>query len=479
MNDRARSAAFRTIGNGPVVLAACVLSAIAALPGVAVAEGNADDEAALRAGVEPADLAELVVSAPVTAGVPLRGIAVVPASLIARAGQTPAGLAGPITVVNNPFTNGLGAVGFSGVANDGAAGTDNYIWSGSGVQFVDSSVVGTTLSGAEGTMGIGDAGQFIYSPSANGNDAVWTQNGLLLAGTNPAPGFPAGVTVTFNSRPQMRPNGQAYWVAGFNDSGGTATQGRVLFTASPTGTISVVLRSDDIVNAIPIARPSGIGFDYAVSDNGVHLIQTLLLATGSSTNDDFVYVDGTGIAREGAPNGTGDNWAAFDNVTINDQGAYMFSGDSSGATTTDEFITYGDLIVLREGAVVDGQPLTTAASVQALSLNNSGNAAHLWSISGGTELLFFSCSAADLATQSRLLLATGDLLDLDGNGTGDAAVTDFNASSAVGPGLSLGENGSIYIDIDIDPVAGPFDAVIRLTAPGCDFVFGDGFEGPS
>jgi len=48
-----------------------------------------------------------------------------------------------------------------------------------------------------------------------------------------------------------------------------------------------------------------------------------------------LYVDGSLVAREGDPNGSGiDNWVNFDFVSINDSGAYVFSGDTGAWSTT-------------------------------------------------------------------------------------------------------------------------------------------------
>jgi hypothetical protein len=408
----------------------------------------------------------------------LEGPATVTATLVAQDGQSPAGLNGPITSLNAPFTNGAGQVGFTGGANDGGAGSDNFVWFDTGILFLDADAVGVTLSGGESTMGIGDAGEFIYSPSADGADAVWTHNGLLLADGAQAPGFPMGTTNTFNSRPQMGPGGQAYWISGFNETGGTGTEGRMLYTSpdSTPGAIAVVLRSDDLIGGFAIDRPSGIAFDYQFSDNGEHHVQVLLMDTGSTANDGFLYVDGSLVAREGDPTGQGDNWSAFDSVSINDGGDYLFSGDTSGATTTDEFIASNGAIAVREGDVLDGQALATAASVQALSLNDRKHAAHQWSIAGGTELLFFACAAADLAAGSVLLLATGDQVDLDGDTIPDATVTDLNASGVVGPGLSLAQDGFLYLEVDLDAGAGDLESILRLELPACPEIFADGFE---
>ncbi len=398
-------------------------------------------------------------------------MAVVEASLVVQNGDTPPGGGGnPVTVLNSPFTNGNGQVGFTGAVNDGSA--DNFVWLDAAIVWRNSAWPTATLGGAESTMGVGNNGEFIYSPSFNGDDAVWTHNGLLQVEGMPAPGFPPGITSTFHSRPTLLPGGQAYWVSGFDEDGGGATDGRMLYTSpnAMSSTVSVVLRSDDIVGGLPIDRPSGIGFDYQISDNGSHHIHVLLLDTGSTVNDGALYVDGSVIARESFPIGGGENWGNFDVVSISDSGNYIFTGDTDGSTATDEFIAYNGVIAVREGDVIGGLPLTTTATLRAASLNNLNQAVHAWGIAGGTpEVLFFACDAANLG-ESSLLLSTGDMVDLDGNGSGDATVTDFNAATTTGPGLWLAEDGYAYIEVDLDYGSGDVEAIIRLALPLCSVV---------
>jgi len=390
------------------------------------------------------------------------GRALVDANLVLQEGDTPTGITGAVATLNGPFTNGVGDPGFVGDADD------NFVWSGTGIVWGNPDGLPTVLSGGESTMGIGDAGQFIYSPSIDGDDGVWTQAGQLAKEATPAPGLP-GFDTTFHSRPTMLPSGAAYWIAGRNDgAGGTLSQGRLLYTSSdgtPAG-ISIVLNSDDPYDGQPLST-TGVGFDYQISDNGSHSIHELDLDTGSTTNDAAVGVDGVIVAQEASPNGGADNWDNFDLMAINNDGDYLFSGDTDGATTTDEFIAYNGVIAIREGDVIDGVTLTSTAYVRGLAINNLGQAAFAWGPNtGADEYLFFSCDASDLAGSAQLVLATGDTLDFDGNGVPDATVTDFNAST-IGPGLSLAEDGRVFLEIDMDPGTGEVEAVIGLDLPSC------------
>lgn len=392
------------------------------------------------------------------------------AKLVASVGDTPAGAPGPITALNSPFTNGDGEVGFTGTAGDG------FVWADTGIVWLNGNAVGVILAGGESTMGLGDGSQFIYSPSLNGEDSVWTHDGLLAVENAQAPGLMTGIVSTFHSRPTMTPGGRAFWVSGFNASGGDTTEGRVLYTAFPAtpGQIQVVLRSDDIVDGIGIDRPSGIDFDYQASDSGAHLIAVLDLDTGSSLDDGVVFVDGTLVARESLPSGDGDNWDNFDSVSINDDGDYLFSGDTDGDVASDEFLAFDGAIAIREGDTVDGVALTTNAIVRALSLNNRGEAAYIWQTGFGSEHLFVARGASDLAATSTLVLSTGDQVDLDGDGLADASILDLEADNNIGPGLSLAENARLFVGVELDYGMTQLEATLALDVPL--ILFGDGFE---
>jgi hypothetical protein len=380
-----------------------------------------------------------------------------PARVVLAEGDAVAG--STVSSLNAPFTNGLGQVGFNFGLLDGVRG----IWFDDGVRFLSSDALPTLLGGGESTMGIGNGGEFIYSPSIDGQDGVWGDGGLILVEETPAPDFPIGTITTFHSRPQMVDDGGAYWVSGFNESGGTATEGRMLYHRPPSGGIRVVLRSDDLVDGLPVARSDGIGFDYWVSGDGVHLISEVLVETGSSSDDARVQVDGMAVAAEGGPSGDGDNWQSFDAVSINGAGNYLFSGDTDGAVESDEYIAYNAAIALREGAVVDGITLVSTASVRGLSINELGQAVHAWRVDDGSEYLFLAEDAADLASSS-LLLATGDELDVDGDELPDLQVTGVAGSGVVGPSLDLAEDGYLYVGVDVVPVGGgaEIEAIVRL-----------------
>ncbi len=371
-----------------------------------------------------------------------------------------------VDTLNAPYTNGNGVVGFVVGLADGR----RAIWYDTGAIFASDDALPDLLTGSESNMGIGDAGQFIYSPSFNGEDSVWGQDGLILAGLQQPPGFSEDFEVTFNSRPQMINDGTGIWVAGINDgAGGGSSAQRALYSRNPAGVITAVIMTGDAIpggGGLTVDFPSGVDFNFNFSGNGAHSIITLLADTGSSTDDDLLLIDmATVVARESTPTGQGDNWDNLDSVSINSSGDYLFSGDTDGASTSDEFIAYNGAIALREDDVVAG--LTLGSSVGALSINDLGQAAFIWSTDEAGETLFFAADASDLPSAVKLL-SVGDMFD-DGEGpSADWVITDFNAANITGPGLDLAEDGAVHVEVDIETLDGltELEAIIRLALPG-------------
>jgi len=373
--------------------------------------------------------------------------------------------ASAIVSLNAPFTNGNGTVGFNGNLDvDGS--TVRFIWFDDGIIFRATDALPTVLTGGEGTMGIGDAGEFVYSPSADGLDAVWTDTGLVFRDEDPAPGIP-GQFITFASRPRMLPDGTVYVVAGLDDTAGGGTSARALYKVVPGETPEVVIQSGDLVDGLlTVDFPAGVDFDHEASDDDTHLIQVLLLDTGSTLNDGAVVVDGSIIAREAMPIDLSESWDNFDIVSINDAGEFVFTGDTDGVTTSDEFITHGACFRVREGDVVDGITLVPSASMRAASINNVAQVAHAWGVSGGDEHLFVG-NAVDLASSSLRLLSTGDPIDSDGDRTADATVAGLNASPVIGPGIQLAEDGVVYLEVTLEDIVSAVEreAILRIPIP--------------
>ncbi|MEX1368646.1 MAG: DUF4215 domain-containing protein [Nannocystaceae bacterium] len=402
--------------------------------------------------------------------------AVVPAELVARESEVPLGTMAAVSSISPPFALADGTVAFSGTVG----GADGYVFIDDQVVWLNSDELVQVLTGVEASMGASLAGGYVYSPMVDGEDAVWTHNGLLAVEGVQAPALPVGVTTTFHSRPSMTSGGAAYWIAGINASGGTVTEDRVLYR-SPTalaGDVEVVLASGDLVGSLAIDSPDGIDFDYQVSADGVHLIAVLNMDTGSGFDDGHIYLDGLLLHQEDTPNGTGDDWDNFDLVAVNNAGTYVFSGDTNGGAGTDEFIAVDGVIAIREGDVVDGITLGSSAFVRFISVAEDDRIAHAWNYVGGAgqfETVFYACDPADVAGSSRAVLTTGvDELDLDGDGLADALVTDLLTSTA-SPSKVLTNDGFVYLEVDLEQGGVTLESMVRVPVTCCgNLVVDDG-----
>ncbi len=365
--------------------------------------------------------------------------------------------------LNSPYTNGLGQVGFTGAATPGG----NFVWYDTGITWLNTDDTSATVSGAETTCGISDAGGFIYSPSYNGGDAVYTDNGNLLSEGQPHPALP-GQFSTFNSRPVMMPDGTAYWIGGYTATSGGTTAGRVFLkctdTTNPT-TITKILQTGDIVDGLAVSS-TGLGFAFDVSDNNAHTMITALVGTVTAS-DGRMLVDGVSVATEGQPTPAGgENWSStfVTNPSINNSGNYIFTGDTTGATTSDQVMVYNGSIVLREGMTVDG--ITLGSATNAASINNLGKVAFIWTAAAPTTKVLFFGDASNPGAATRLL-AVGDLVDYTGDNVADATLTDFKASTAVSLGLSLSDHNYVYAEVGLTDLAGgpEYEAIVKVPGP--------------
>jgi len=366
-----------------------------------------------------------------------------------------------VTGVGGPKVNGNNEVGSLATLADG---TRAITLDGVSI-FNSGNVLSNALTGGETTIGIGNFGQFIYSPSVDGSDAVWGQDGLILIENTPAPDFAPNINSTFHSRPRMTDDGTAYWVSGFNDgAGGTSSVGRMLYKRDGfSGAITTVIRAGDIVDGVEVDDFGGIDFDYEFSSNNLNSILGFNDAnTGSTADDTVLAVNGTIVAREASANGDGDNWDNFNDVSINNAGNYVFTGDTDGATTSDNFLAYNGSIVLREGDTVDGLALGVFDNV---TINNNNEVAFITDGDDGmtdVETLFYAADGADLGS-SVALLRVGDIVDLGVDG--QWILDDFNASNT--GEIALGTDGFVSIEVDLESFDGltNIEGIISVAVP--------------
>lgn len=380
----------------------------------------------------------------------------VPIQVAAKVGDSFGGRT--VTGLGQPFTNTFGDVGFVMLMND----STRSIYYATGEVFNSSSVAGHTLTGSEDTMGISDAGGWIYSPSYDGGDAVFTNNGVLLAQPQPNPALP-GTFSSFNSRPRMGANGTAWWIGGYSTTAGGATTNRALFKnpnpSDPSQTV-MVEKGGDVISGLTLSS-SATGFAYDIADNGNHYIRSNTFTGVPTTSDTAIVVNGAIVAREGDPTGSGGNWQNWRFVGINNSGNYTICGDDS--TTADDFVTFNNTIAVRQGDVIAG--LTLGTTVDMVSINNNNQIAMIWDLVGGGEGLFLGHGASLLS--SALLLRTGDPLDVDGDTIPDYTLTDFTASAAIAPGLDLSDSDTVWVSITMTPVAGgsAIESIVGVAVP--------------
>lgn len=388
---------------------------------------------------------------------------VVPAQLIVKVGDIHGGRT--VSALNSPFTDGNGKVGFVSSFSDNTRG----VWHSSGFVFNSSDLLPDSATGGEGTMGVSNTGGFIYSPSFNGEDAVVTHGGNLLSGGQAIMSLP-GRFSTFSSRPRMLPDGTAYWIGGSSaTSGGSSSNRHLLKATDPTDPMSItaVISGGDVIDGKTVETGSS-NFDFEISDNGLNHIHILDMATGSSANDIHVYRNGSLILQEGTAVGDGTNWEGMDIVAINNLGDWILTGDTTGATTTDEFVAFKGEIKVREGDTLDGTTIASGASLRAASINNLGGVVHMWGWGSGAsaqEHLFYGLG--DTLQNSIRLLSLGDILDTNNDTIGDWLITDLEASATIGPGLDLADDGFVHLEVSMTPVGGgdEVEAIIRLGVP--------------
>ncbi len=387
----------------------------------------------------------------------------------------------PISAFGPPVTAPDGTVGFMVRARDVESFVSvATVWRGSGPFFYDvNAPAGVVLSGFESSMGVGGGGRWVYSPSVslngdNSSDGVWSSSGLIIRGRDPAPGIP-GRFVRANSRPSMFGESGFGFVSttALTPSGGSAS-GRAVYKgdlAAGTG-LTLVLQTGDTVagKVVSTASPS-ISFTYDFSDNGLNHIHRLGVFDGVTTLDS-VYFNGSLLAVQGEPldpQSPFETWTLFRSVTTNDSGAWAFSGQLGGSA--DALLVSPGVIAAREGDFWGEVPLFPPANCRAVSLNNLGVCAAVWShvditFTPRTSLLVFSI---DNPAAPRLVVSSGDGLDFDGDQNADAVVTEITSNNALDIAIDLSDHQFVYVKVKMEtpPLSGIIEeAIVRFDFPG-------------
>ncbi|MEM7151986.1 MAG: MYXO-CTERM sorting domain-containing protein [Myxococcota bacterium] len=410
-----------------------------------------------------ASLVALLAATDAAAGDP--GPTLVEGRIVAQSGDTPTGGAGVLDM-RPPFVNAQDEVGFVGDLDDG----DHYVWVGDAVVWQGSDDAMVTLGNIEFAMDSDGAGAFVYAVDVDGDDALYTDLGVFAIAGSPITGI-KGSTYTFLSSPSMTEDGALYFVGGIDDNDDGETDRRGFFRSADRteASVELLLAGGDMVDGSLIDNnTTGINFSYALSEDAAHSIH-VINTQDDTTMDAGLLIDGSIAIREGDDNGAGDNWDAFDLVSINASGNYLFTGDTDGDAATDEFIAYNGVIAIREGDTVVDAELLDGAQLRYAALSDFDQAMHAWGypISDDfTETMFFACDAADIAGSSIEVFTLGDELDIDGDGMGDYVIADipltFPADSR-----GLGNTPFVYSQIVLDDGKSQAQAIVEFPVSCC------------
>ena len=392
--------------------------------------------------------------------------AIVPGEVIVQQGDAVSGTAAVVSDMRAPFVESGGTVAFTGALSDG----DQFVWRDDQVIWLGSTEMTVALGQAESSMGTNAAGAFVYAPLIDGLSGLYTDQGVFALQGQPAVGMPPGFLSTFHQSPTMVDNGTIWWITGADDTGTGVTQSMQLVRqpTAPAGPPEIMLASGDMIDGLVIAGQDGIDTDYQVSRNGLVLIAVLRMDIAPSS-DSVVYANGDLIAIESGVAAGTELWSRFDLVAINDSGQHAFSAATNEVPGLDTVIAYDGVIFVREGSTLDGIALAEPADVRMLAVDEHGRLAHTWHYGAGEETVFFSCSPQGLGSTTAVI-SVGDELDLDGDGTGDGLFINDILSNTGEPGRAIGDDGAIYIDVELGTPGGPVEAMIRVYGNCC----GDG-----
>ncbi|MGA0287928.1 MAG: dockerin type I repeat-containing protein [Phycisphaerales bacterium] len=401
----------------------------------------------------------------------------VEAELVAReGGPAPGGDGTTISALNAPFANGLGQVGFTGTLASG----DRFVWLGDEIVWLNSDALpGSVLTGSESTMGISNLGGWIYSCNDDGEDSVWTQEGLLLRETEPIPGETL-VWSSFNSRPRMTCDGEAFWVTGLAASSGGGTYGRgfmqCLDPADPASSQLLIGTGDPVEDGDVFFEIGSIGFAYDVSGSTEHIALIPRVAGAPPATDDFIWLDGVPRERQGDPTspGSGLSWDQFRGVGVNDEGRLIFFGpaEPDDPKIPDiEYLALDGEIIVREGDSIGGVELSDGFGIRWAEIDDADRIVHVWEASGfpPTAGATFLTSETEEGFEHVAIVEIGDELDFDGDGIADGVVVDFEVSSVVGPAIGLPDQPWVFLPVEVEAAKGEtYSAIVRFPLPGTD-----------
>jgi hypothetical protein len=402
------------------------------------------------------------------------------ARAILREGDAPSGApAGHVvTVMTTPNVNH--ATGFGvGFSTSNGTVTLSHFWgsaTGAGAPAIlrtESTINNFEQTSFESFWGYSDAGEICYSPlgtnhntGGTGLDAAWLDDLVLAEEGQPIVSMP-GKEWRFASRPSVSGDGIPVWVGGIDDAVSGADEGRGLFR--DVGATVLLKTGDVLANTGGPIDNAGISFDYRFSRLATHYIAEID-TTELTAVDAYMVLDGAVMTaggpadfiHEGSPvplsigGLAGENWANFDFTAVTESGEWFLTGDTSGVTTSDEFVMKNGQILYREGDMLDGLPLT--GSIDAAYMNEAGRITFLWDVvtpAGTREAIFIG---------DELIVMQGDAVDLDGDGVVEPTSILVNPSD-----VTIASDDTVYFvgTVDVNGTSSTTDDIEALLRVEC------------
>lgn len=385
----------------------------------------------------------------------LATIAVAQTALVREGDPYPGG---PANQVYSSFNVGAVATDLGYACTFTAAGPGGFvqgIWGDldggpGGILRSETTIGSLTQTAIESFFGI-NGSQIAYSSNVDdaagstGLDSVWVDDHLIALDGQLAAG--TAEFLNFVSRPGITASGVPYYAAGLSAVSGGSSTGRCLYLGT-----TLVYRDGDLIPGAPAPiSAQGIDFDFRFSSEATHHITPLGLNL-PITEDAIMALDGAGLVLGGSLvqegqlvppplGGPPEAWERFDFCGITETGNYMFTGDTNGLATEDEFIVRNGGFWAREGDTLDGEQLT--GDLRSASLSEANQIAFVWAVTDPT-----AGSLQALYVESTLLLKEGDPVDWDGDGTVDlnTAIVNF---TGINP-IAINPAGLLYFTADVN-----------------------------
>jgi hypothetical protein len=300
---------------------------------------------------------------------------------------------------------------------------------------------GQTQTSYGSPVGVDNAGSILYRASlasSGSPTSLWRDDTLLFTNSDAISSGPlAGSYYSGFSWTTLTPGGVARWVSDYTATPGGAVVGGALFSDSSAQ--NVLLKTGDVVGPGLTIDANFLASNLAWSQSGANYITSVSVSPSEEViilNGQVLTTAGGGLLREnepisaaagGLPNET---WALGSLFEVNDAGYWAMSASIRPAgefNTTDDLIVVNGVIRYRDGQIVDGHTLSSLPAD--IGLNDRGDVAFVWD-----NTVFFN---------DKIIARVGDPVDTDGDGVGDALITNLfdvdltNLPSAGGDGGPL------------------------------------------